>query len=253
MDHPADDIDLAVAASYAHGYMRALIAFTEQLERAAPPGVHRAAATLAAWILKLDPDDERLKRAPRLLADGDWRQLRVDKALEEVVWRLESPACADQFAAVVPGLRDALAAVCRIIGVTEPPARPTGGAWQPLDPEQDALLLSCPRQDRPTTRCSTSFSATSRIAAATLRSRSPHRWSAGLVRIRRQYRWAVGSASSAVITDCNERQARRGAWRLVRNRPRQRQGVVTRSGSSRSAGPPSAPRRHGEHPGQEGT
>ena len=64
MDHPADDVDLAAAASYAHGYVRALIAFTEQLERTAPPGVHTAAATLAAWILDLDPDDERLKRVP---------------------------------------------------------------------------------------------------------------------------------------------------------------------------------------------
>jgi hypothetical protein len=94
MDHPADDVDLAVAASHTHAYVRALIALTERLGRAAPPGVHRAAATLAAWILTLDPDDERLRRAPRLLADGEWRQLRVDKALEVVVcgWsRLPTP------------------------------------------------------------------------------------------------------------------------------------------------------------------
>lgn len=66
--------------------------------------------------MDLDPDDERLRRAPRLLVDGRWRQLRVDKALEEVVRRLPSPAYADQFAPVTPQLREALAAVCRIIG-----------------------------------------------------------------------------------------------------------------------------------------
>ena len=39
MDHPADDIDLAVIAGYAHGCVRALIAFTEQLQRTARRGV----------------------------------------------------------------------------------------------------------------------------------------------------------------------------------------------------------------------
>ena len=116
MDRPADDIDLAVAASHAHGYVRALIAFTEQLQRTAPPGVHTAADTLAGWILDLDPDDERLRRAPRLLGDGQWRQLREDRALGEVVRRLASPAYAGQFAPVIGQLREALAAVCRIIG-----------------------------------------------------------------------------------------------------------------------------------------
>ncbi len=141
MDHPADDVDLAAAASYAHGYVRALIAFTEQLERTAPPGVHTAAATLAAWILDLDPDDERLKRVPRLLADGQWRQLRVDKALEEVVRRLASPAYADRFASVISQLREELAAVCRIIGVMEPSSPPAAAAEESLDPRWDALLL----------------------------------------------------------------------------------------------------------------
>jgi hypothetical protein len=79
--------------------------------------------------LDLDLDEQRLRRAPRLLVDGQWRQLRVDKALEEAVRRLASPAYADRFAPVIRRLREALAAVCRIVGVMEPPA--AGVAWRP--------------------------------------------------------------------------------------------------------------------------
>ena len=112
MDHPADDVDLAAAASYAHGYVRALIAFIEQLQRTVPPGVHTAAATLVAWIWGLDPDDERLKRAPH----GCWPTAsgaiaRVDKALEK---RGSAAACVAglrrPFAPVIGQLREALAA-----------------------------------------------------------------------------------------------------------------------------------------------
>jgi hypothetical protein len=82
MDHPADDVDLAAAATTRTAMFRALIA-TQQFGRDAPSGVHTAADTLAAWILDLDPDEQRLQRAPRLLVDGQWRRLRVGKAPEE--------------------------------------------------------------------------------------------------------------------------------------------------------------------------
>ena len=58
--------------------------------------------------------------------------------------RLGSPGYADRFAPVIGQFREALAAVCRIIGVTEPPA--AGVAWRPLDPGRDALLLDLDRE-----------------------------------------------------------------------------------------------------------
>jgi len=51
------------------------------------------------------------------------------------------PAYSDRFAPVIGQLREALAAVCRIVGVMQPPAA-AEVAWRPLDPGRDALLLA---------------------------------------------------------------------------------------------------------------
>ena len=129
MDHPADDVDLAVAASYAYSYVRALIAFIEQLQRTVPPGVHTAAATLVAWIWGLDPDDERLKRAPHGCwptasgASSGWTR----RWKKEVVRRLASPVYADRSPRSSANSARRWPPVCRIIGVMEPPS-PTPGS-----------------------------------------------------------------------------------------------------------------------------
>jgi len=120
--------------------VRALIAFAELFERAAPPGVHRA-ATLAAWIVDLDPDDERLTRALRLVADGEWRQLGGGHG-----------ARGGGVAACVAGLQrpvrlgGAQPMGCAGWGAPDhrrhgaADATPAERAWQPLDPQRDALL-----------------------------------------------------------------------------------------------------------------
>ena len=96
--------------------------------------------------MDLDTDDERLQRAPRLLADGQWRQLRVDKALEEVVRRLASPAYADRFAPVSGQLPRRAGRPLPDHRRHEPSSPTPEVAWRPLDPRRDALLLDLDRE-----------------------------------------------------------------------------------------------------------
>ncbi len=96
--------------------------------------------------MDLGPDDERLKRSRRLLADGQWRQLRGDKGLEEVVRQLASPAYADRFAPVIPNSARRWPRSAGSSASSSRRHRPREWPGGPSIPGRDALLLDLDRE-----------------------------------------------------------------------------------------------------------